>query len=173
MLTFALGGKAPLTPRAFARHGPPTPAITVNAITSVIHEGQILYTANCASVSWPRRRGRSTSRSAGTSTRQVHEQFEAIVLGGARATLGMPPFKDLLKPDQVKAIQAYVLSRAQGVRARARRNEETARRAHRSRREFMGLTAGTVAAARSDLRGSAERLAPSLPRRPALPISSS
>jgi mono/diheme cytochrome c family protein len=46
------------------------------------------------------------------STRQVHEQFEAIVLGGARATLGMPPFKDLLKPDHVKAIQAYVLSRA-------------------------------------------------------------
>jgi mono/diheme cytochrome c family protein len=42
----------------------------------------------------------------------VHEQFEAIVLGGARASLGMPPFKDLLKPDQVKAIQAYVLSRA-------------------------------------------------------------
>ena len=46
------------------------------------------------------------------ATRQVHEQFEAIVLGGARASLGMPPFKDLLKPDQVKAIQAFVLSRA-------------------------------------------------------------
>jgi hypothetical protein len=42
----------------------------------------------------------------------VHEQFEAIVLGGARATLGMPPFKDLLKPEQLKAIQAFVLSRA-------------------------------------------------------------
>jgi mono/diheme cytochrome c family protein len=42
----------------------------------------------------------------------VHDQFEAIVLGGARASLGMPSFKDLLTSDQVKAIQAYVLSRA-------------------------------------------------------------
>jgi mono/diheme cytochrome c family protein len=77
----------------------------------VIHEGQLLYTANCASC-------HGLAAVAGPlpdlrySTRQVHEQFEAIVLGGARATLGMPPFKDLLKPDQVKAIQAYVLSRA-------------------------------------------------------------
>jgi mono/diheme cytochrome c family protein len=111
MLTFALGGKATLTPRAFARTGPPTPAITVNASAEVIHEGQLLYTANCASC-------HGLGVVAGPlpdlrySTRQVHEQFEAIVLGGARATLGMPPFKDLLKPDQVKAIQAYVLSRA-------------------------------------------------------------
>jgi mono/diheme cytochrome c family protein len=111
MLTFALGGKATLTPRAFARTGPPTPAITVNASAAVIHEGQILYTANCAGC-------HGLAAVAGPlpdlrySTRQVHEQFEAIVLGGARATLGMPPFKDLLKPDQVKAIQAYVLSRA-------------------------------------------------------------
>ena len=64
MLTFALGGKATLTPRAFARTGPPTPAITVNASPAVIHEGQILYTANCASCHGLARRGRSTSRSA-------------------------------------------------------------------------------------------------------------
>jgi len=39
--------------------------------------------------------------------------YEAIVIGGARARLGMPSFQDLLTRDQVRAIQAYILSRAQ------------------------------------------------------------
>jgi mono/diheme cytochrome c family protein len=34
------------------------------------------------------------------------------VLGGARQQGGMPSFKDLLKPDEVRAIEAYILSRA-------------------------------------------------------------
>jgi len=34
------------------------------------------------------------------------------VRGGARATLGMPTFGDLLSADQAKAIQQYILSRA-------------------------------------------------------------
>jgi quinohemoprotein ethanol dehydrogenase len=46
------------------------------------------------------------------ATADVHRQFEAIVLGGARKQLGMPPFADKLNPSQVRAIQAYVLSRA-------------------------------------------------------------
>jgi len=111
ILTFALGGKAPLTPRAFARSGPPTPAIAVTASADVIHEGKILFGAYCMqchgfdAVAGPLPDLRYANR-------QVHEQFEAIVLGGGRATLGMPSFMDLLKADQVKAIQAYVLSRA-------------------------------------------------------------
>src|SRR5262245_11883437 len=111
ILTFAVGGKATLTPRTFARTGPPTPAITMTASSAVIHDGQILYTAYCAQC-------HGLNAVAGPlpdlryATLQVHEQFEAIVLDGARATLGMPPFKDLLKPEQVKAIQAFVLSRA-------------------------------------------------------------
>jgi mono/diheme cytochrome c family protein len=111
ILTFALGAKATLTPRAFARTGPPTPAIAINATPDVIKEGGLLYAGNCMQC-------HGFNVVAGSlpdlrySTRQVHEQFEAIVLGGARATLGMPPFKDLLKPDQVKAIQAFVLWRA-------------------------------------------------------------
>ena len=111
MLTFAIGGKATLTQRTFARTGPPTPAITMTASPQVIHDGQILYTAYCAQC-------HGLNAVAGPlpdlryATRQVHEQFESIVLEGGRATLGMPSFKDLLKPDQVKAIQAYVLARA-------------------------------------------------------------
>ena len=52
-------------------------------------------------------------------TRTVHQQFEAIVLGGARASRGMPSFKDLLSADQVRAIQVF---------SRARAKERTRRR---------------------------------------------
>jgi quinohemoprotein ethanol dehydrogenase len=111
ILTFALGGKATLTPRTFARTRPPTPAITMNASPEMIKEGGFLYGTYCVQC-------HGLNVVAGSlpdlrySTRQVHEQFEAIVLEGRRATLGMPSFKDLLKADQVRAIQAYVLSRA-------------------------------------------------------------
>lgn len=51
------------------------------------------------------------------STRAVHEQFERIVLGGLQENLGMPSFAELMTPDQVLAIQAYVLSRAAAATA--------------------------------------------------------
>jgi quinohemoprotein ethanol dehydrogenase len=111
ILTFALGAKAPLTVRAYGHTGPPTPAITMNASAQAIHEGKILYGANCAGchglnvVAGP-------NPDLRYATKAVHDQFDAIVLGGARSSLGMPSFKDLLTADQVKAIQAYVLARA-------------------------------------------------------------
>ena len=111
ILTFALGGTATLTARAFGHSEPPTPAITMNASPETVHEGKLLYGANC-----PMCHGLDVV--AGPlpdlryATRTVHEQFEAIVLDGTRSSLGMPSFKDLLNATQVPAIQAYVLSRA-------------------------------------------------------------
>jgi len=111
ILTFALDGKAKLTVRPFGHTEPPTPAITMNASPDTIHEGKLLYGGYC-------RGCHGMDVIAGPlpdlryATRTVHQQFEAIVLGGARSSRGMPSFKDLLRPDQVRAIQAYVLSRA-------------------------------------------------------------
>ena len=51
------------------------------------------------------------------ATADGHEQFAAIVRDGAREPLGMPGFGDLLTTDQVQAIQAYVLSRAEAAAA--------------------------------------------------------
>jgi mono/diheme cytochrome c family protein len=34
------------------------------------------------------------------------------VLGGSRASAGMPSFKNILNAEQVKTIQAYVVSRS-------------------------------------------------------------
>jgi mono/diheme cytochrome c family protein len=50
------------------------------------------------------------------STADVHLDFEAIVLEGQRAPLGMPAFGDLLSSEQAKAIQAYILDRARSLR---------------------------------------------------------
>jgi mono/diheme cytochrome c family protein len=39
------------------------------------------------------------------------DQFEAIVLGGAREALGMPSFREFLSREDVVALRAYVASR--------------------------------------------------------------
>jgi mono/diheme cytochrome c family protein len=114
MLTFAVGGTATLNARAFGHPQPPTPAINVSATAEAIHDGGLLYGAQCAgchglgAVAGPLPDLRYASKA-------VHEQFEAIVLGGARSRLGMPSFKDLLTAEQVRAIQAYILSRAKAA----------------------------------------------------------
>jgi mono/diheme cytochrome c family protein len=112
VLTFANGGNAKLEVPPFGHQGPPSPAIHINATQATVHEGAILYGTFCfychgvnvvAGASIPDLRYASA---------QTHQQFEAIVLGGARESRGMPSFKDALKRDQIRAIQAYVLSRA-------------------------------------------------------------
>lgn len=111
MLSFSLGGTATLTPPPFGHPEPPVPALSVNASPNTVHEGGLLYGAFCSGC-------HGGNAVAGPlpdlryATKAVHEQFENIVLGGARASLGMPSFKDELNADQARAIQAFILSRA-------------------------------------------------------------
>ena len=46
-------------------------------------------------------------------TPELHAQFSDIVLGGKFKAQGMASFKDLLTPEQVAAIHAFVIARAQ------------------------------------------------------------
>jgi quinohemoprotein ethanol dehydrogenase len=111
VVTFKLGGTATLAPRPFGHTEPPVPAITMDSTPEQITAGAGLYSANCFAC-------HGVAAVAGAlpdlryATAEVHAQFDAIVLGGARAQLGMPAFADRLNADQVHAIQAYVLSRA-------------------------------------------------------------
>jgi len=51
----------------------------------------------------------------------MHDQFEAIVLGGARASLGMPSFQKILTAAQVSAIQQFILAQsAEAAKAAAK-----------------------------------------------------
>ena len=47
------------------------------------------------------------------SSKEVLDSFASIVLGGTRASAGMPSFKKILSGKEVDAIRAYVIARAQ------------------------------------------------------------
>jgi quinohemoprotein ethanol dehydrogenase len=51
------------------------------------------------------------------SSLETHAHFADIVLGGTRQHLGMASFADKLDADDVRAIQAYVIRRAQETKA--------------------------------------------------------
>jgi PQQ-dependent dehydrogenase (methanol/ethanol family) len=115
ILTFALGGSAKLDAPRYGHTSPPVPAIRLDTTPAAIREGQMLYATFCF-------RCHGVNVIAGPlpdlrySTAEVHGQFEAIVRGGARKDLGMPSFADKLTSQQLRAIQAYVLSRAEASR---------------------------------------------------------
>jgi quinohemoprotein ethanol dehydrogenase len=75
------------------------------------HEGDVLFAKYCLchGVNAVAGSGIPDLRYASAET---HHQFESIVLAGARESRGMPSFKDVLKRQQLRAIQAYILSRA-------------------------------------------------------------
>jgi quinohemoprotein ethanol dehydrogenase len=111
ILSFAIGGTSKLEIPAFGHSGPPKPAVRLNASSATLRQGGSLYATYCFSC-------HGVLAVAGSlpdlryATSEVQGQFAAIVLGGARESRGMPSFKDLLNPTQVRAIQQYVLSRA-------------------------------------------------------------
>jgi quinohemoprotein ethanol dehydrogenase len=112
ILTFAIGGNSKLEVPPFGHSGLPTPSIHLTASQETVRQGGSLYATYCFSC-------HGVIAIAGSlpdlryATPEVHQQFAAIVIGGARESRGMPSFKDLLNQNQVRAIQAYVLSRAQ------------------------------------------------------------
>jgi len=112
VLTFSLGASTKLEVPPFGQTGPPTVAVHMNASPATIHEGNVLYMRYCFYC-----HGVGVVSGSGVpdlryATAETHHRFESIVLGGARKSRGMPSFNDALKPDQVRAIQAYVLSQA-------------------------------------------------------------
>ena len=115
ILTFALGGTATFAATPYGHESPPVPAIRLDTTAAAVREGGFLYSISCFAC-------HGLNAIAGPipdlrySTAEVHAQFEQIVLGGARKALGMPSFADKLSSQQLRAIQAYVLSRAEAAR---------------------------------------------------------
>lgn len=112
ILTFALGRTSQLVVPPFGHKNPPTPAVRIDAPPATVGEGKILYATFCLVCHGANAVAGSGVPDLRYATAQVHREFAAIVLGGAREARGMPSFKDLLTRAQVRAIQAYVLSRA-------------------------------------------------------------
>jgi PQQ-dependent dehydrogenase (methanol/ethanol family) len=112
ILTFAIGGNAKLEIPQFGHSGLPKPAIRMNASRETVHEGEILYDNYCLYC-----HGVNAVAGALPDLRyagaEVHKQFAAIVLDGTREERGMPSFKDVLDPHKLRAIEAFVLARAE------------------------------------------------------------
>lgn len=112
ILTFAIGGTAKLEVPPFGHTGPPKAAIHMKASREAVREGKFLYGTYCVSC-------HGVNAIAGSlpdlryASAEIHHEFADIVLGGARESRGMPSFKDVLAASQVRAIQAYVLFRAE------------------------------------------------------------
>ena len=96
---------------AFGHAGPPTAAIETRATPAEKNEGKALYHTFCFACHGVEAVA-STLPDLRYATAETHKHFEAIVLRGELAPAGMPSFGDLLSPAEVRAIQAYILSRA-------------------------------------------------------------
>jgi len=112
ILTFALGRSAALDVPEFGHKDPPVPAITAKPSQKLAHEGGLLFNSHCMGC-------HGINAVAGAlpdlrySDKATLEGIDRIVLGGSRASLGMPSFKKILTAEQVRAIQAYIISRSQ------------------------------------------------------------
>jgi len=112
ILTFALDGKAILKAPFFGHKNPPRPAITAKQDPQAVHAGGLLFNSHCFlchglnAVAAPLPDLRYSSK-------EVLDSLPSIVLGGARASSGMPSYKKILSEEDVKAIRAYIIARAQ------------------------------------------------------------
>jgi quinohemoprotein ethanol dehydrogenase len=79
---------------------------------ATVHEGDVLFAKYCLYCHGVNAVAGSGIPDLRYATAETHHQFESIVLAGARESRGMPSFKDVLKRQQLRAIQAYILSRA-------------------------------------------------------------
>jgi quinohemoprotein ethanol dehydrogenase len=111
LLTFKLNGKVAL-PETVAQATPQVAPIESVASKETTVMGAGLFAQHCAVC-----HGLAALGGGGVvpdlrlSQPNVFEKYQQIVLGGALANSGMPSFKIWLKPQEVDAIRAYVLSR--------------------------------------------------------------
>ncbi len=112
VLTFALGANTKLEVPPFGHQGPPSPAMQMKVSPDTLQQGAVLYMKYCFYCHGVGVISGSSVPDLRYATAETHRQFADIVLGGIRESRGMPSFKDALKPDQVSAIQAYVLVRS-------------------------------------------------------------
>jgi quinohemoprotein ethanol dehydrogenase len=84
----------------------------MNAAAASIREGSVLFRRYCIYCHGVGAVSGSSIPDLRYASAETHHQFQDIVLGGVLEYGGMPSFKDALKPDQVRSIQAFVLSQA-------------------------------------------------------------
>jgi len=118
LLVFKIdGGEVPIPDDLPPLEPAPAPPAQLPGVTpAMIATGSPLFTENCSIChsNQPRAPLPDLRRLTGPK----HAAFDQIVLEGLFLPNGMPRFDDLLKPDQVKAIHAFLIDEQGKVRAR-------------------------------------------------------
>lgn len=110
MLTFALGGSAPLRGVEATTREPAEP-IASTASAEDVNAGATVYAEWCSVCHGPAAVSGGVVPDLRYAAPEVLASFEDIVLGGTRADRGMPSFERWLTPEDVDLIRAYVLDR--------------------------------------------------------------
>jgi len=117
LLVFRLGGGAVPIPADLPplQPAPAPPAQRPGVTPELIARGNALFSENCmiCHSNQPRAPLPDLRRMAPA----IHAAFEQIVLGGLFKSRGMPSFADRLSPDQVRAMQAYLIDTQGPLRA--------------------------------------------------------
>jgi len=111
ILVFKLGGTAslpPLPPPDSTPAPPPLPDVAKEVFTT----GAELYGRHCASCHGVGARGGGVIKDLRHMDAVTHQVFKAIVLQGARETLGMGNFSDVLSETDADAVHDYLIQRA-------------------------------------------------------------
>jgi quinohemoprotein ethanol dehydrogenase len=117
MLVFALGGKAVL-PSTEPYTPPPLDPPPDTAAPAVVKTGSQRYAQYCAACHGDQGATRGANFPDLTRTPLLHSQegFDQVVLQGVRAQRGMASFAEALKPEDTKAIRAYIIARANDIK---------------------------------------------------------
>ncbi len=115
VLTFKLGGKAVLPPLPPDSPIPAPPPLV--ASEQVIQGGRMLYTAYCSTCHGGAAVGGGVIADLRRLNQNQHEAFVSIVQNGI-ASKGMPSYAGVLKEDEIRAIQAYVIKRAHDAKGK-------------------------------------------------------
>jgi quinohemoprotein ethanol dehydrogenase len=108
LLVFKLGGDLELPPLPEAPPVPNPPPLTADEAT--VRRGAELYADTCAQCHGPRAIGGVSDLRH--MSPEAHAAFAEIVLEGTLEDAGMGAFADLLSAEDVAAVHAYIISRA-------------------------------------------------------------
>jgi len=112
MLAFKLGASEAMPPAPPPLPAPPGAPLPVTASAEDLERGSALFTRVCMVCHGPAAIAGGSIKDLRWASAESHQVFDEIVLGGARESLGMPSFSDLLSAEDVRLIQQYILSRA-------------------------------------------------------------
>ncbi|MBF8780359.1 PQQ-dependent dehydrogenase, methanol/ethanol family [Pseudomonas fulva] len=113
VLTYKLGGTAPLREPSPPADAPEPPALAADEQT--VAAGAALYDGNCSQCHGIHAVSGGVLPDLRKLTPEKHQMFLGILYGG-RVPDGMPSFADALKPEEVEQVHQYLIKRAHDLK---------------------------------------------------------